>query len=74
LLFNLSYIVGKLNGKYKVAATYHALRDHGDEERDSKVGEDAASECPFSNAFDVIVDTNGTSKRITECIITNPPE
>ena len=50
------------------------IRDHGDEGWDSKVGEDAVSECPSSNAFDAIVKTNRSSERITKCTIVNPPE
>jgi hypothetical protein len=34
--------------------------------RDSKVGEDAASECAVSNAFNAIVETNISSKRVHE--------
>ena len=45
-----------------------------DEGWDSKVGEDAASKCVFSNAFNAIMETNRSSKRGIECPIVNPPE
>jgi hypothetical protein len=49
-------------------------RDHGDEGWDSKVGEDAATECVCSNTFNAIVETNRTLKRAIEGPIVNPPE
>jgi hypothetical protein len=50
------------------------MRDHCDEGRDSKVGEDAASECSISNAFNAIVKTKDSMERMTKSMITNPPE
>jgi hypothetical protein len=50
------------------------LRNRGDEGRDSKVGEDAASKCAFSNAFNAIVETNRSSERVIEYMITNPSD
>ena len=50
------------------------MRDHSDEGWDSKVGEDAAFECAYFNAFNAIVETNGSSKRAIEGIIFNPPQ
>jgi hypothetical protein len=46
----------------------------GDESRYSKVGEDAGSKCCYSNAFDVVVEINGTLKRAPEGRIINSPE
>jgi hypothetical protein len=48
--------------------------NHGDEGWDSKVGEDAATECTVSNTLNAIVEMNRTSKRAGEGIIVNPPE
>jgi hypothetical protein len=50
------------------------MGNHGDEGWDSKVGEDAIGECGFSNAFNAIVKTNCTSKRVPKGSNTNPPE
>jgi hypothetical protein len=50
------------------------FRDHGDEGRDSKVGEYAAIECVSTNTFNAIVETNGTLKRRIEGKIVNPPK
>jgi hypothetical protein len=50
------------------------MRDHCDEGRDSKVGEDAVTECDISNAFNAIVEINQTSKRAVEGLVMNPPE
>jgi hypothetical protein len=41
---------------------------------DSKVGEDALSECGYSDAFNAIVKTNRGSERIIEGMIVNHPE
>jgi hypothetical protein len=41
---------------------------------DSKVGEDAVTECVFSNTFNAFVKTSRTSKRAIEGSIANPPE
>ena len=44
---------------------------YGDEGWDSKVGEDAAHECAYSNAFNAIMEMNRSSKRACEGIIFN---
>jgi hypothetical protein len=46
--------------------------NRGDEEWDPKVGEDAVRKCASTNTFNAIVETNGTSERVNEGIITNP--
>jgi hypothetical protein len=52
----------------------HHIGDHGDEGWNSKVGEDAVSECPLSNAFNAVMETNGSSERTCEGKTLNPPE
>jgi hypothetical protein len=73
MISNLRY-VGKFEREYGSTPHEHALGNHSDEGWDSKVGEDAGTKCASSNAFNAIVETNGTSKRTREGIIVNPPE
>ena len=49
-------------------------RESSDEGWDSKIGEDAPRECALSNDFNAIVETNMSSKRAIEGIITNHPK
>jgi hypothetical protein len=63
-----------LEREHEFASYQHAIGYNGDEGRDSKDSEDAQSKCPSSNTFNAIVETNSTLKRVTEGIITNPPE
>jgi hypothetical protein len=65
---------GKLQREHRYTNVYHAVGNHSDEGRNSKVGEYAANECALSNAFNGIVKKNRSSKRVTEGISTNPPE
>jgi hypothetical protein len=46
----------------------------GNEGWDSKIGEYAVTKCGISNAFNAIVETNGTSKRLSKGNIFDPPE
>jgi hypothetical protein len=66
--------VWNLEGKHGCTLSKYAIRDHSDEGWDSKVCKYTGNECEFSNAFNAIVETNGTSERVMEGPIVNPPE
>jgi hypothetical protein len=73
-MFNLSYDFGKLDGNYGITALQQARGNHGDEGWDSKIREYTVTECALSNAFNIIVKANRSSKRAIEGKIINPPE
>jgi hypothetical protein len=73
MISNLRY-VGKFEREHGSTPHKHALGNHGDEGWDYEVGEDAATECAISNAFNAIVKTNRTLKRAFEGKTDNPPE
>jgi hypothetical protein len=74
ITFNLTHVVWKLQRKHGCTFIKYAIRDHGDEGWDSKVGEDALSECGYSDTFYAIVETDRSSKRVPEGPIINPLE
>jgi hypothetical protein len=66
--------VWQLQRKHGSAVKEYVLRDLCDEGWDSKIGEDAGTKCAFSNAFNAIVETNRTPKRVMEGTMVDPPE
>ena len=74
LTFNFRYLFVNFKRKHGFTPAQHAIRDCGDEGRDPKVGKITTAKCEFSNAFNVIVETNGSSEREREGIMVNSPE